>query len=340
MAFLFSNKKRNKNQGISILSEAEIQKKLYGEFSTEARPLAGDSDHAVFKGPEIIPSPGHEKQETPADLFSSKKDLLVGHELDVSEPKESDAASKHVSPYEVKKKGDFSQPWATSTDPYARFHSHSFEESVKKSNVFSRLRNLTNHGLEFLAGFFDSKRIVARRVLYWSGAVLAILLLFGSVNSLNSNRETAMKSKYKIDNEVTKEIAASKESAPVVNQEKVSLPSPEKAISRPVVITPVPVKTKTLPTTSVVTKENTSLPYVIQVVTYPTQEDADRVMTTLKQEHLKVFVKENKRLSGRVFYVVYIGGFRTEAEAQAHLLSFRAKSVARPFQDAFVKRNS
>ena len=32
-----------------------------------------------------------------------------------------------------------------------------------------------------------------------------------------------------------------------------------------------------------------------------------------------------------------LGGFRTEAEAQAQLLKFRAKEVARPFQDAFVR---
>jgi septal ring-binding cell division protein DamX len=57
----------------------------------------------------------------------------------------------------------------------------------------------------------------------------------------------------------------------------------------------------------------------------------------LKKEGLKAYTKENTRPSGRVYYVVYIGGFRTEAMAQAELLKFRAKEIARPFQDAFVR---
>jgi cell division septation protein DedD len=76
---------------------------------------------------------------------------------------------------------------------------------------------------------------------------------------------------------------------------------------------------------------------VIQVVTYPSREDAEQIVLALKKEGLSAFVKENTRPSGRVYYVVYMGGFRTEAAAQAQLVKFRAKEVARPFQDAFVR---
>ena len=104
------------------------------------------------------------------------------------------------------------------------------------------------------------------------------------------------------------------------------------AAERPVVITPAPVRT---PKSAPASAE----PYVIQVVTYPSVQDAGSIVKTLKNSGFRAFVKESARPSGRVFYMVLIGGFRTAAEAQSQLLKFRGQEVARPFQDAFVRTN-
>jgi cell division septation protein DedD len=108
---------------------------------------------------------------------------------------------------------------------------------------------------------------------------------------------------------------------------------------RPVVITPAPVRPKKarVPEASAAATVLVSGPYVIQVVTYPGKHDADQMADTFRREGFRAFVKENTRPSGRLFFLVLLGGFRTEAEAQAQLVKFRAKEIARPFQDAFVR---
>ena len=100
---------------------------------------------------------------------------------------------------------------------------------------------------------------------------------------------------------------------------------------RPVVITPAPVRTSK--------SASSAAEYVIQVVTSPSAQDADSIVKTLKSSGFRAFVKESARPSGRVFYMVLIGGFRTAAEAQSQLLKFRKNEAARPFQDAFVRTN-
>jgi cell division septation protein DedD len=99
-----------------------------------------------------------------------------------------------------------------------------------------------------------------------------------------------------------------------------------------VVITPAPVRA---PKAATLVAE----PYVIQVVTYPSAQDADSIVKVLKGAGFRAFTKESARPSGRVFYMVLIGGFRTAAEAQSQLAKFRGHEVARPFQDAFVRTN-
>jgi cell division septation protein DedD len=181
--------------------------------------------------------------------------------------------------------------------------------------------------------FSDPKRSHLRRPFYWGLGILVVVLLFLGVNALNSQREEAMRERYKLRSEsATVEV-------PAMVAEKVALVSTP-AVEREVVITPAPVRPKKLPSTeggeaSSATQAGGA--FVIQVVTYPTKQDADQVVGTLAREGFRAFVKEDIRPTGRVFYLVLIGGFRSEAEAQAQLLKFRAKEIARPFQDAFIK---
>ncbi len=333
------NKKKNREQGTSVLSEAEIQKKLYGEFSADTHVAVGSAERIVFKEPVTLATPSQEKPASPADLFDSKRDFLVEPDLEIPVRKEPEAVQKHVPLPSFEKKKNFSPTQPVSSDAYARVYPRSSPAGVPKQDFFSRIKGYFTRGAGFVIGLWDPQKVVARRILYWGIAVLVVFLLFWSVNSLNSSRETAMKSKYKIG----AERPITEDTAVAVSQETLQPAVSAPVSSRPVVITPVPVKAKASEVTSAVTNavvKNDAFPYVIQVVTYPTQEDAQKVVDALKRERLRAFVKENIRASGRVFYVVYIGGFRTDAEAQAQLLSFRVKEIARPFQDAFVKRNA
>jgi cell division septation protein DedD len=193
------------------------------------------------------------------------------------------------------------------------------------------LKGFSERAVELFRLFLDPKQAALRRVFFWVAATLVVFFLFWGVNALNSQREDAMRARYKIPGE----------SAPVKTAVPVEVVVPAKVVTeRPVVITPAPVRPKKVrasETTVAATEAPASIAYVIQVVTYPTRQDADQIVATFKRAGLRAFVKENTRPSGRLFYQVLLGGFRTEAEAQSQLLKFRAQEVARPFQDAFVK---
>jgi septal ring-binding cell division protein DamX len=329
----FFGRKKNAESSSSVLSESEIQKKLYGEFSEgTTHVVTGEREH--FKAPaSTLPSSKESSLEKDAadDLFSVQKDVLSESNFaprHVSpEHKPADPRPRFASPRDLEKKAASSATTPSSPDSYTRFP---YNRSPEKQRIsFPDLWNGFFEKTGSLLNFFLAPEQVAiRRVFYWGTAVLVVSLLFWGVNALNSQREEAMRVRYKIPGEVP---AKTRTVAPVV----VAKP----AVERPVVITPAPVRPAKarLSEGSRVSSIPVSGPYVIQVVTYPTKQDADQVADTFKREGFRAFVKENTRPSGRLFYLVLLGGFRTEAEAQAQLLKFRAKEVARPFQDAFVR---
>ena len=329
----FFGRKKNAESSSSVLSESEIQKKLYGEFSEgTTHVVTGEREH--FKAPaSTLPSSKESFLEKDAadDLFSVQKDVLSEPNFaprHVSpEQKPADLRPRFALPRDFEKKTASSTSTSSSADSHARFPYNRPPE--KKRISFPDLWNGFFEKTGGLLSFFLAPEQVAiRRIFYWGSAVLAVSLLFWGVNALNSQREEAMRVRYKIPGEVP---AKTRTVAPVV----VSKP----VVERPVVITPAPVRPpkKHVSEGSAVPSTSASGSYVIQVVTYPTKQDADQIADTFKRAGFHALVKENTRPSGRLFYLVLLGGFRTEAEAQAQLLKFRAKEVARPFQDAFVK---
>ena len=78
-------------------------------------------------------------------------------------------------------------------------------------------------------------------------------------------------------------------------------------------------------------------PYVIQIATFMTQSDADGLVSRLKTEGLRAFVKSLSRTGGKVFYCVFIGRFENYSEAQNKLAEFRKRPLAKSFQDAFIR---
>ncbi len=330
----FPKKKGAKDPQASPLSEAEIHRKLYGEFESEAEAAhvaPVERDH--FKDP-VTSSPSGKESRTSADLFSVSNNVPAEPEAPARPVrpviKSPENPSRYVPIHEFEKKeGSTVDP----ADAYARFRS-GVTASKMKDRIFKMAAGIFEDSRKSLAGLMDPKRVMVRRVLTWSAAVLVVFLLFWGVNALNSQREVAMKTQYKRHKEPrqTAAVASKPSSVPAAS-----------AVERSVVVTPAaphPREVVITPAALVKHKEvaaNSAGPYSIQVVTYPGKADAEQVVETLKKDKLDAFLKEYKRTSGRVFYVVFIGGYRTEAEAQAQLVKFRAKEVARPFQDAFVK---
>ena len=332
----FLSKKKNTDVPSSVLSESEIQKKLYGEFSQRASHVViGEREH--FKEPVSEPFFSKESSLTKDptfDLFSAQKDALSESSLSPRqispEQKSNDPASRYVPIQDFEKKPVSSTAASSGSDPYARFRYNRPQEN-KLGTILDLLKAIPGKAGELFKFFSDPKQVVVRRIFYWGAAVLVVSFLFWGVNALNSQREEAMRVRYKIPGEVA--------SVKVQNMEEAVVPV-QPAAERPVVITPAPVRTRNVRTSeggSATAAAPLSGSYVIQVVTYPTKQDADQIVSSLRRAGLRAFVKENARPSGRLFYLVLIGGFRSEAEAQTQLLKFRAKEVARPFQDAFVK---
>lgn len=322
---LFS-KKKNLDTPASVLSESEIQKKLYGEFNADgAHSAVRDREH-FQDSPRPIRS--HEtplEKELPQDLFTAPKE--TSHE-DFTQQKPLDPSTPRYVPLQ-----DFERKPAIppEVDPYSRFRYNRPQESGM-AFLMDRIKDLFEKLGELPHIFSDPGKSNLRKPFYWGLGILVVVLLFLGVNALNSQREEAMRERYKLRGEG----APVEVSAKVAEQ--VALVS-KPVVEREVVITPAPVRPKQLPATdkSRAPSAQTGGPFVVQVVTYPTQQDADQVVAALNREGFRSFVKEDIRPTGRVFYLVLIGGFRTEAEAQAQLLKFRAKEIARPFQDAFIK---
>lgn len=331
----FLGKKKNAESSSSVLSESEIQKKLYGEFS-EGTPQVVTGDREHFKAPASTALPPKEfssEKDAVHDLFSVQKDVLSEPSFlprhVVPEQKPADPRPRHASLHDFEKKSGSSASTSSSSDVYSRFPYNRPPEKngISFQDLLSGFFEKTDGMIKF---FLAPEQVAIRRVVYWGAAVLVVFILFWGVNALNSQREEAMRVRYKIPGERV----PAKTPIPL----KVVAPA-EPVAERPVVITPSPVRTPKANVSegSTATSIPVSGPYVIQVVTYPTKQDADQVAETFRREGFRVSVKENTRPSGRLYFLVLLGGFRTEAEAQAQLLRFRAKEVARPFQDAFVR---
>lgn len=330
---LFS-KKKNAESSDSVLSESEIQKKLYGEFSARSpHVVIGEREYSKDPLPSpVLPRESRDEKEPIQDLFSTPTEDLTDTEMpparNFQEQKQSEQAPRYVPLHDFEKRSVTAVPPASEADPYTRFRYNRPQEN-KMDALLELGKGVVQNVKALFDSFMDPKQVTLRRFFYWGVAVLVVFLLFWGVNSLNSQREEAMRARYKIPGKVA-----------VVEAPVAVLPAPV-VEERQVTITPAPVRPKKVaaPDTAVKTPPVSSSTYVIQVVTYPSKQDADQIVASLKKAGLQAFVQENARPSGRVFYLVLIGGFRTASEAQSQLLKFRALEAARPFQDAFVRTN-
>ena len=332
----FFNKKKNTDTPASVLSESEIQKKLYGEFNLEeAHHATREREHFKESSAQERAREAAHQREASRDFFAVPKESshdagLPPHE-DFPQQKPANHAPRYVPLQDFERKPVSSNISSPGVDPYSRFRSNRSQGS-RRAMLWDLIRGFLRKSEEFFRVFSDPQQRALRSFFYWGGGILVVVLLFLGVNALNLRREEAMRTRYKLRGEA----------APMEVPTRV----PEKgtAFSTPVVehevrIAPAPVRLKKLSTAegSATSTAQAGGAFVIQVVTYPTRQGADQVVETLRRGGSRAFVKEDIRPTGRVFYLVLLGGFRTEAEAQAQLLKFRATEVARPFQDAFIK---
>ncbi len=335
---IFDRKKDGKSSHTSTLTESEIKRKLYGEFNVESSRIAGGHDSAFLRKPSGTAAKSSGTQPA-VDLFDEKK----------TEPVEQTDFPVTAREIKIPVSGDRQQPFVRSPEKsqttgrlsgkssYDQYREYAKTDS-KPSFFSSMARFFTN----MAEGAGNSNRFLTRQVAYWTTGVLVVFFLFWGVNALNVQREQAMNTKY---------------SAPVEKVQELPKPAPEVRVTGGVLTVPVadadPIPEKK-PTQNLApqplrptdaesagsvspARVLSSRGFAVQVVTYPSEEYAGRVVTSLQQAGFKAFVRENVRPTGSVFYIVYIGSFPTAAVARQELSRFRAHEISRPFSDAFVK---
>ncbi len=328
---------RNKNKSVfvqSTMSEAEIQRKLYGEFVPQTTPAIFDVTRDVRKKEPTVLKPqissADPKTAVSDDLFSRTK------EVSVDENEEKEPVSLKTQLKIENKKIVVGASSSEYLDPYARFKQKA-EERYKRNGFLETIKIIFVGVLGFFQAFGESQNAKLRKTIYAILAVLCVTGLFFAINSLNAKREAAMSIRYETPS------SAPRKSAGVSLSVSSSVTTDYGDIGESPISLPSAIQENagtTSKTSAVVGAESPAAvknTYVIQVVTYPTKADADRIVSNFRKEGLKAYVKENVRPSGRVFYLVLLGGFKSEPEAQAQLLKFRKMEIARPFQDAFVK---
>lgn len=340
---LFGRKKNN-TEPVSTLSEDEIQKKLYGEFKTDSSRIAGGGEHesTLDSNTPVLKAKGAGAAH---DLFSAPRESSKTVYPDFSTasreiPRVPETVSKPVSLNPVDHPP---QPAAVNpaNDPYQRYREINAAGRKRTRQGFFGLWSQT---ASFLNTLFDSNRFLTRQVLYWTGGVLVVFLLFWGVNALNVQREQSMKTQYTSPAKTSVKITLAGSQTPEKTSAAAVSQPPKAAAEGSAVsgsLAPAPAVPATgtsdvsARTASAISKYGGR--FVIQVVTYPSEDYASRIVTSLKQAGFNAFAKENVRSTGTTFYLVLIGGFRTAAEAQQQLAKFRAHEMSRPFSDAFIK---
>lgn len=305
MLLFFGNKK--KKEDLKILSENEIQSRLYGKYrSPQAKP-AGETPAAepAEASPDLFnpPKPSRETPVQPAKVESWIR-------------QEQHAIHQEVSKLNPSRK--LKPPAAVSIGSILANVSGVLTSFAKgPAEAFSKVN------------FSDSR---VRNGLYWLGAVSFLAAIFMAIHILNIHREKAMK--------------AAPKAAPTETAEETDLSLPPELLSETAETPQAPKKGKKpgivpkpewgqSPVFSEPVQE--IKPYVVQVATYVGPRDAERMAALIQGEGFPAFVQELRRQNGKVYHCVFIGRFKDYREAESALESFRRKEMAQPFQDAFVR---
>lgn len=166
----------------------------------------------------------------------------------------------------------------------------------------------------------------------WGVGFFSVVLVFLAIHALNAYRTEAMR----FPRVAPAAPPAASLLEPVVNEarEEIDLPSlPLKpATSKPV--DPPPPQAKQTVSPQPLPKKK---PYAIQVATYATQRDAQRLAEQMRGAGFSAFIQSSNRPNGKTFYLVFLGRFATFQEAEAKFKEFHRNPLAKDFKDSFIR---
>ncbi len=346
---------RKKNEQLRTLTEKEIQEKLYGRFRLSHKEDTGISSMPPRNSASLATI--EKVEEKSSDLFAPS--------ISAAQPGFSQKNSRvEFEPQEKEIKKSFADVKSDITASPSKMHSRPAVFTKPASRPVSRpkqaffagfLKILQGIGgligkalgsvvvviLKFAGAFLEAILIFLKKGQnrYWVGAIVFLSILLGSIHHLNVQREIAMKT------------PRSRPVAPMVQARNISeSPAPVSALAARLERAPAAPLSPTV-STDIVPGENVNAltpsepasaggaqgAFVIQVVTYATQADGTGLLKRLNQDGFSGLVKQSTRNTGKIYYTVFVGRFKTYREAQENLAQFQKKEISKPFQDAFIR---
>lgn len=365
---LFSKNKKTLG-GLRTLSEDEIQRKLYGAYKPERK----SAPKPAKSGPETSHPPVAVREKTPPsqspavqdDLFvtppqSARPEPIIP-QIPVPEPVSEQERMSRLS--EIADKEQKRQQPILGKDPWQKkpkaIEPRAQISGVPVKKILDKMIVVLGVCLKFIFGalifFFsfvakligsiDLRRPEARRGIYWIAGISVLIALFAGVHILNVRREAAMKTPVTGGPaDADREGEAGVRDVPPADESPARPASRredrEEVLQPPTPAAERPVKKeapKQEPEKKPAPPPASEGRYVIQIATYANSEDANGVLDDLKSAGFPVFVKALTRPTGKIFYSVFMGRYKTFQEAQLQLEKFRKKNVATPFEDAFIR---
>lgn len=334
MPMLFSSKKDKKAGSSKRLTEAEIKRKLYGDYETESGGSHSSSHEVKMSGPafesEVV-------KKSEADMRTHiAASALNGGVVPQSAPRPAFSAPKISS---EPKRNAAAQDWKPAVAQASKVTLGFL------AGILWKLGTYCMKALDFVLRLLDPRKPQARRLLYSIIACVLVAALFVGVFRLNSQRKKAMlgelpkpvsSAAVSVSSQDASPISAPSVSTGEANATEASL----KEESQEMILKALENSSAVSSTAEVIApvSEAVAGKYVIQVATYAASEDAARIMDSLKQAGFEAFFKKQIRNStGHTFFTVYLGRYQSYSDAQEFLTKFRKASVARPFQDAFIR---
>lgn len=320
---LFDRKKKSHDH-LRTLTEKEIQDRLYGSYR---------------------PAPEGFRAETPPSKSPSSRPASF-ETIAESEDLFRNASTRH---FPVPLKKELKESLSTVTewvdeeaDTTAKAAHLGWQESQKvarmpkkrpslprKPAVMPLFKTLWNQTLDLLRAIpfrsIEVRKIKIRKTGVWVSSFVALGFLMAGIHFLNVQREAAMKAPRKQEKRASAVTEATDSPLTAAVSLAESKPTPARA--------PEPAQPKApLPSEGA---------YVIQVCTYASETDAERLSERIQEEGLSSFVKELRKASGaKAYYAVFIGRFQEYEGAKKALVEFQKSQVSKPFEDAFIRKLS
>lgn len=335
-----------------MLTEAEIKKKLYGDFDTESIDTQSSSHEVKIPGAsfEFQPSvqrdfSAHSKLRSPSFSTTQKLDSGAAQKAGSFSQGSDRKAVNHAKEINFQPKR---------SDPASDFN----KQAIKLLQAFLgvvagvlwKLGSYLVQALDFILRLLDPRKPQARKLLYSITACILVAALFFGVFRLNAQRKKAMLGELKSSDSVavaTLKPVSSVATGGILTPLKGSIETaqlPTRIKKMDIQQTPSRILSPSRGTEAISGASVETAPlisdgkYVIQVATYAVLEDANRVIQNIKQAGFNAFLKKQVRNStGHAFYPVFLGRFESSALAQQALNRFRKSSVARPYQDSFIR---